>query len=201
MRKDKTMSRKPWLWLWLLCLGLAACASQPKNAPNILLPQENRLQAASVAPSEQWYQAEWFWQGRSLAFLMLLQNEASGGHTLVATTLTGQELFALQEHKQQFTVLQQLPETKRIPLPYVYRDVAWASASTAAFAAMSQAEHEFSATSEHKIWRNKTQILWEAQLQADGAWLIDNKQAHYQMRLSPVSIDETSSNAATEVQP
>ena len=132
---------------------------------------------------------------------MLLQNEIGGGHTLVATTLTGQELFALQEQNQQFTVLQQLPETKRIPLPYVYRDVAWASASTAAFAAMSQAEHEFSATSEHKIWRNKTQILWEAQLQADGAWLIDNKQAHYQMRLSPVPIDETSSDAATEVQP
>ena len=82
MRKDKAMSRKP--WLWLLCLGLAACANQPKTAPNILLPQENRLQAASVAPTEQWYQAEWFWQGRSLAFLMLLQNEASGGHTLVA---------------------------------------------------------------------------------------------------------------------
>ena len=193
------MTRKP--WLWLLCLGLAACASQPKTAPNILLPQENLLQAASATPTEQWYQAEWFWQGRSLAFLMLLQNEVGGGHTLVATTLTGQELFALQEHKQQFTVLQQLPETKRIPLPYVYRDVAWASASTAAFAAMSQAEHEFSATPERKTWRNKTQTLWEAQLQADGAWLIDNKQAHYQMRLSPVPIDETSSDAATEVQP
>ena len=193
------MTRKP--WLWLLCLGLAACANQPKTAPNILLPQENPLQAASAAPTEQWYQAEWFWQGRSLAFLMLLQNEVSGGHTLVATTLTGQELFALHEHKQQFTVLQQLPETKRIPLPYVYRDVAWASASTAAFAAMSQAEHEFTATPERKTWRKKTQILWEAQLQADGAWLIDNKQAHYQMRLSPVPVDETSSNAAIEVQP
>ena len=193
------MTRKP--WLWLLCLGLAACANQPKTEPNILLPQENPLRASSAAPTEQWYQAEWFWQGRSLAFLMLLQNEVSGGHTLVATTLTGQELFALQEHKQQFTVLQQLPETKRIPLPYVYRDVAWASASTAAFAAMSQAEHEFIATSERKTWRNKTQILWEAQLQADGAWLIDNKQARYQMRLSPVPIDETSSDAATEVQP
>ena len=132
---------------------------------------------------------------------MLLQNEVGGGHTLVATTLTGQELFALQEHKQQFTVLQQLPETKRIPLPYVYRDVAWASASTAAFAAMSQAEHEFIATSERKTWRNKTQILWEAQLQADGALLIDNKQAHYQMRLSPVPVDETSSDAPIEVQP
>ena len=193
------MSRKP--WLWLLCLGLAACANQPKTAPNILLPQENRLQAASVAPSEQWYQAEWFWQGRSLAFLMLLQNEASGGHTLVATTLTGQELFALQEHNQQFTVLQQLPETKRIPLPYVYRDVAWASASTTAFAAMAQPEHEFTATPERK-----TQILWESRLQADGAWLIDNKQAGYQMRLSPVtddaeSSDVESSDTAQEVMP
>ena len=193
------MTRKP--WLWLLCLGLAACASQPKTAANILLPQENLLQAASAAPTEQWYQAEWFWQGRSLAFLMLLQNEVGGGHTLVATTLTGQELFALQEQNQQFTVLQQLPETKRIPLPYVYRDVAWASASTAAFAAMTQAEHVFTATPERKTWRHKTQILWEAQLQADGAWLIDNKQAHYQMRLSPVPIDETSSDAATEVTP
>ena len=193
------MTRKP--WLWLLCLGLAACVSQPKTAPNILLPQENRLQAASAATTEQWYQAEWFWQGRSLAFLMLLQNEASGGHTLVATTLTGQELFALQEQNQQFTVLQQLPETKRIPLPYVYRDVAWASASTAAFAAMSQAEHAFTATPERKTWRNNSQILWEAQLQADGAWLIDNKQARYQMRLSPVPVDETSSDAASEVQP
>ena len=193
------MTRKP--WLWLLCLGLAACANQPQTTLNILLPQENPLQASSAAPTEQWYQAEWFWQGRSLAFLMLLQNEVGGGHTLVATTLTGQELFALQEHKQQFTVLQQLPETKRIPLPYVYRDVAWASASTAAFAAMSQAEHEFIATSERKTWRNKTQILWEAQLQADGALLIDNKQAHYQMRLSPVPVDETSSDAPIEVQP
>ena len=193
------MTRKP--WLWLLCLGLAACASQPKTAANILLPQEHPLQAASAAPTEQWYQAEWFWQGRSLAFLMLLQSEVGGGHTLVATTLTGQELFALQEQNQQFTVLQQLPETKRIPLPYVYRDVAWASASTAAFAAMSQAEHVFTATPERKIWRNKTQILWEAQLQADGAWLIDNKQARYQMRLSPVPLDETSSDAATEVTP
>ena len=193
------MTRKPWLWLF--CLGLAACASQPKTAPNILLPQEHPLQAASAAPTEQWYQAEWFWQGRSLAFLMLLQSEASGGHTLVATTLTGQELFALQEQNQQFTVLQQLPETKRIPLPYVYRDVAWASASTAAFAAMTQPEHEFTVTPERKTWRNKTQILWEAQLQADGAWLIDNKQAHYQMRLSPVPVDETSSDAPIEVQP
>ena len=193
------MTRKP--WLWLLCLGLAACASQPKTAPNILLPQENLLQAASAVPTEQWYQAEWFWQGRSLAFLMLLQNDMNGSHTLVATTLTGQELFALQEHNQQFTVLQQLPETKRIPLPYVYRDVAWASASTAAFAAMTQPEHEFTVTPERKTWRNKTQILWEAQLQADGAWLIDNKQARYQMRLSPVSADEASSDAAIEVQP
>ena len=195
------MSRKPWLWLLCLGLGLAACASQHKTAPNILLPQESRLQAASVAPTEQWYQAEWFWQGRSLAFLMLLQNEASGGHTLVATTLTGQELFALQEHNQQFTVLQQLPETKRIPLPYVYRDVAWASASTAAFAAMTQAEHEFSATPERKTWRNNTQILWGAQLQADGAWLIDNKQAGYQMRLSTVADDAESSDIAQEVTP
>ena len=193
------MTREP--WLWLLCLGLVACASQPKTAPNILLPQENLLQAASATPTEQWYQAEWIWQGRSLAFLMLLQNEASGSHILVATTLTGQELFALQEHNQQFTVLQQLPETKRIPLPYVYRDVAWASASTAAFAAMTQPEHEFTATPERKTWRNNTQILWEAQLQADGAWLIDNKQAHYQMRLSPVPVDETSSDATIEVQP
>ena len=179
------MTRKP--WLWLLCLGLAACASQPKTAPNILLPQEHRLQAASGTPTEQWYQAEWFWQGRSLAFLMLLQNEVSGGHTLVATTLTGQELFALQEHKQQFTVLQQLPETKRIPLPYVYRDIVWASASTAAFTAMKQPEHEFTATPERKTWRKGTQTLWEAQLQADGSWLIDNQQARYQMRLSPVT--------------
>ena len=195
------MTRKP--WLWMLCLGLAACANQPKTEPNILLPQENPLRASSAAPTEQWYQAEWFWQGRSLAFLMLLQNEVSGGHTLIATTLTGQELFALQEHKQQFTVLQQLPETKRIPLPYVYRDVAWASASTAAFAAMSQAEHEFIATSERKTWRNKTQILWEAQLQADGAWLIDNKQARYQMRLSPVAdeADAKQSDTSQEVTP
>ena len=182
------MTRKP--WLWLLCLGLAACASQPKTAPNILLPQEHPLQAASVTPTEQWYQAEWFWQGRSLAFLMLLQNEVGGGHTLVATTLTGQELFALQEQNQQFTVLQQLPETKRIPLPYVYRDIVWASASTAAFTAMEQPEHEFTATPERKTWRKGTQTLWEAQLQADGSWLIDNKQARYQMRLSPVA-DET----------
>ena len=182
------MTRKP--WLWLLCLGLAACASQPKTAPNILLPQEHRLQAASGTPTEQWYQAEWFWQGRSLAFLMLLQNEVGGGHTLVATTLTGQELFALQEQNQQFTVLQQLPETKRIPLPYVYRDIVWASASTTAFTAMEQTEHEFTATPEHKTWRKGTQILWEAQLQADDSWLIDNKQARYQMRLSPVA-DET----------
>ena len=193
------MSRKP--WLWLLCLGLAACANQPKTAPNILLPQENRLQAASVAPTEQWYQAEWFWQGRSLAFLMLLQNHANGGHTLVATTLTGQELFALQEHNQQFTVLQQLPETKRIPLPYVYRDVAWASASTTAFAAMAQPEHEFTATPERKTWRNNTKILWEAHLQADGAWLIDNKQVGYQMRLSPVAEDAESSDTDQEVTP
>ena len=193
------MTRKP--CLWLLCLGLAACASQPKTTPNILLPNETTLQAASVSVAEQWYQAEWFWQGRSVAFLSMLRADADGGHTLVATTLTGQELFALKEQNQQFTVLQQLPETKRIPLPYVYRDVAWASASTAAFAAMTQAEHAFSATPERKTWRNKTQTLWEAQLQADGAWLIDNKQAGYQMRLSPVPVDATSNDAATEVTP
>ena len=179
------MTRKP--WLWLLCLGLAACASQLKTTPNILLPNETALQATSVSVAEQWYQAEWFWQGRSVAFLTLLRADADGGHTLVATTLTGQELFALKEQNQQFTVLQQLPETKRIPLPYVYRDIVWASASMAAFTAMQQPEHEFTATPERKTWRKGTQILWEAQLQADGAWLIDNKQARYQMRLSLVT--------------
>ena len=193
------MTRKP--WLWLLCLGLAACASQPKTTPNILLPNETALQAASVSIAEQWYQAEWFWQGRSVAFLTLLRVDADGGHTLVATTLTGQELFALKEQNQQFTVLQQLPETKRIPLPYVYRDIVWASASMAAFTTMQQPEHEFTATPERKTWRKGTQILWEAQLQADGSWLIDNKQARYQMRLSPVPVDETSSDAAIKVQP
>ena len=182
------MTRKP--WLWLLCLGLAACASQPKTTANILLPNETALQASSVPAVEQWYQAEWFWQDRSVAFLSMLRADADGGHTLVATTLTGQELFALKEQNQQFTVLQQLPETKRIPLPYVYRDIVWASASTAAFTAMEQPEHEFTATNQSKTWRKGTQILWEAQLQADGSWLIDNKQARYQMRLSPVA-DET----------
>ena len=194
------MTRKP--WLWLLCLGLAACASQPKTTPNILLPNETALQAASVSIAEQWYQAEWFWQGRSMAFLTLLRVDAGGGHTLVATTLTGQELFALKEQNQQFTVLQQLPETKRIPLPYVYRDIVWASASMAAFTTMQQPEHEFTATPEHKTWRKGTQILWEAQLQADGSWLIDNKQVRYQMRLSPVADEaDAKQSDAQEVTP
>ena len=99
-----------------------------------------------------------------------------------------------------------IPSTTATATAKVYRDVAWASASTAAFAAMTQAEHEFSATPERKIWRNNTQILWESRLQADGAWLIDNKQAGYQMRLSPVtddaeSSDVESSDTAQEVMP
>ena len=47
MHKDKAMTRKP--WLWLLCLGLAACASQLKTTPNILLPNETALQA-TISP-------------------------------------------------------------------------------------------------------------------------------------------------------
>ena len=71
---------------------------------------------------------------------MMMRPESDGSRTLLATTLTGQELFAVQERQGRFTVLQQLPETRRIPLPYVFRDVAWASASAAAFAAMAQPE-------------------------------------------------------------
>ena len=193
------MKFKSWVSV-ILCLGLSACMTVPKMPTDMVLPQEAALQAASAAAGEQWYQAEWFWQGHSIAFLMMLRSNGDGSHTLVATTLTGQELFAVQERQQQFTVLQQLPETKRIPLPYVYRDVVWASASAAAFARMQQPAHQFQADANHKTWSQGEHTLWQASLQNDQTWLIDNASAHYQMRLSPIANDETEHNE-NEVQP
>ena len=169
---------------------------------DVVLPMPEHLQAAVPHQTEQWYQAEWFWQGRSIAFLMMMRPESDGSRTLLATTLTGQELFAVQERQGRFTVLQQLPETRRIPLPYVFRDVAWASASAAAFAAMAQPEHLFQADANRKTWRNSQQVLWQAHLQDDGAWLIDNAAAHYQLRLLPIANDDSDGvNTDSEVTP
>ena len=183
------------------CIALSACVSTPKVS-DVVLPMPEHLQAAVPHQTEQWYQAEWFWQGRSIAFLMMMRPESDGSRTLLATTLTGQELFAVQERQGRFTVLQQLPETRRIPLPYVFRDVAWASASAAAFAAMAQPEHLFQADANRKTWRNSQQVLWQARLQDDGAWLIANAAAHYQLRLLPIANDDSDGvNTDSEVTP
>ncbi|UOO90033.1 DUF3261 domain-containing protein [Vitreoscilla massiliensis] len=196
------MSRRLSIILLSGCIALGACVSTPKPVTDVVLPATDGLQAAVSQQTEQWYQAEWFWQGRSIAFLMMMRPESDGSHTLLATTLTGQELFAVQERQGSFTVLQQLPETRRIPLPYVFRDVAWAKASATAFAAMQQPEHQFQADDHSKTWRNSKQVLWQARLQDDGAWLIDNAAAHYQLRLLPIANDDgDAANTNSEVTP
>lgn len=174
---------KKHLILLAVCAGLGACQSTP-HANNMVLPAMATPQDA--ANVEQWYQAEWFWRQHSIAFLMMLRPDSDGSKVLLATTLTGQELFALKEQQGQFTVLEQRPETKRIPLAYVYRDVAWVHASTAAFNAMTADQNTFVATHHSKYWAQNGKTMWQAQLQDGGAWLVNNPSASYQMRLTPI---------------
>ena len=179
---------KLWLPLVVMVLDLSACTSTKPMTEILVFPETQSLQDASN--QETWYQAEWIWPERSVAFLSMLRSQNDGQTILVATSLTGQELFAIQQKGQTLTVLQQQPETKRLPLHYVYRDVVWATTSAQAFTNMDATGQHFQANSQTKVWQKQGKTIWQAILQDDGSWLVSNIIAAYQLRLSPLTLNE-----------
>lgn len=178
---------------WMALAALAGCQTNfaPDSQPKLVLPTVsiNRVE------QDQWFQAEFFWRQHAIAFVTALQTNPDQTRVLTATTLTGQELFSVQERAHNIHTLEQRPETKKIPLPYLYRDVAWVAASDMAFAQMQQAGYVFTATPTSRSWQlQDSTTLWQAQRQADGAWLIHNHQAKYQLRLQPFDNESSAMN-------
>lgn len=169
------------LWLaGLLLLWVSACSLPPaKGLPALSHPP--------VLPLTQ--QLEVRWREHSFSFLLIQQGKQDQtGLQVVATTLTGQQLFELAYDGKQVRVVQRVDEMKRLPFDYLLRDVLWASWPLASVQAGGQ---PFGYTVQDQQTRRQVgaqgRLVLDVQRDdSSGQLHVENKQAGYVLDITPV---------------
>ncbi len=166
------------LWLaGLLLLCVTACS----------LPPAKGLPAFSLAPALPiTQQLEVRWREHSFSFLLIQQGmPGQAGLQVVATTLTGQQLFELAYDGKQLKVVQRVEEMKRLPFDYLLRDVLWASWPAASVQAGIQPYGyllQEQTTSQNQVSRQiraAGKLVLDVQRDSSGQLHVENKQAGY----------------------
>lgn len=169
------------LWLaGLLLLCVSACSLPPaKGLPVLTHPP--------ALPLTQ--QLEVRWREHSFSFLLIQQGrQDQNGLQVVATTLTGQQLFELAYDGKQVKVVQRVDEMKRLPFDYLLRDVLWASWPLASVQAGVQ-PYGFSVQDQQQQRQISSQGRLLLDVQRDdtsGQLHAENKQAAYILDITPV---------------
>lgn len=173
------------LLLGLLLLGVSACSLPPAKG----LPA---LAAAPALPVTQ--QLEVRWQQHSFSFLLIQQYlPQQAALQVVATTLTGQQLFELAYDGKQLKVVQRVEEMKRLPFDYLLRDVWWASWPLASVQAgiqpygyvlQEQALGQRQVVSRQISAAGK--LVLDVQRDSSGQLHVENRQAGYVLDITPL---------------
>jgi hypothetical protein len=175
------MSSRGRLWLagLLLLLCVTACSLPPAKG----LPAFSH---APVLPVTQ--QLEVRWREHSFSFLLIQQGlPAQAGLQVVATTLTGQQLFELAYDGKQLKVLQHVEEMKRLPFDYLLRDVLWASWPAASVQAGIQPYgYVLQEQADHRQIRAAGKLVLDVQRGSSGQLHVENKQAGYVLDITQV---------------
>lgn len=174
------------LWLaGLLLLCATACSLPPAKG----LPALSQMPALPLTQ-----QLEVRWREHSFSFLLIQQGlpGQQAGLQVVATTLTGQQLFALVYDGKQVKVLQRVEEMKRLPFDYLLRDVLWASWPLDSVQAGIQPYGytlQEQATGQNQISRQISaagKLVLDVQRDSSGQLHVENKQAGYVLDITPV---------------
>jgi hypothetical protein len=166
--------------VWLLVgfsLALAGCS----------VPAARGLPDLRYAPKTLPYtdQVEMRWREHSFSFLLTQQLTAGQQLQAIATTLMGQQLFALTYDGQQVKTIQRLDEFKRVPVDYLLRDMLWATWPKSSLQqALPQQGFQLVVDHSQREVQQQAKIILHSQHINDKEWHIENKQAGYQIDVS-----------------
>lgn len=168
-----------WLAGLLLLLCMTACSLPPAKG----LPAFSH---APVLPVTQ--QLEVRWREHSFSFLLIQQGlPAQAGLQVVATTLTGQQLFELAYDGKQLKVVQRVEEMKRLPFDYLLRDVLWASWPVASVQAGIQPYgYVLQEQADRRQISAAGKLVLDVQRGSSGQLHVENKQAGYMLDITQV---------------
>ena len=168
----------------VLLLCLTACSLPPAKG----LPV---LNATVAVPASE--QLEVRWREHSFSFLLMQQMQAGPDRLqVVATTLTGQQLFELAYDGKQVKVLQRVAEMQRLPVDYLLRDILWASwplASVQAGVRPYGYQVQEQGLQQGQLGRQisaKGKLILDVQRRADGVLHVENRQAGYVLDITPL---------------
>lgn len=168
------------LWLaGLLLLCVTACSLPPAKG----LPALSQMPALPLTQ-----QLEVRWRAHSFSFLLIQQDLAGqAGLQVVATTLTGQQLFELAYDGKQLKVVQRVEEMKRLPFDYLLRDVLWASWPEASVQAGIQPYgYVLREQADRRQISAAGKLVLDVQRDSSGQLHVENRQAGYVLDITPV---------------
>lgn len=135
-------------------------------------------------------QVEVRWREHSFSFLLTQQLTADQQLQAIATTLMGQQLFALNYDGQRVKTIQRLDEFKRVPVDYLLRDMLWATWPESSLQqVLPQQGFQLLVDHSQRQVKQQAKIILHSQHINDKEWHIENQQAGYQIDVSRLDDD------------